>query len=131
MPKKIKELALRNTDLTSFDKRWWSLCSKYFLSCKDHTFWEGHKIFAKSSSKFWVQYIQSKVRWRFRKILWPSQNIWTLPWKNMYVFSGCTRKNNLERYLLSECSWLDSTRLVKIYSQYVLHLAGPALFSNF
>ena len=22
---------------------------------------------------------QSKVRWRFRKILWPSQNIWTLP----------------------------------------------------
>ena len=26
---------------------------------------------------------------------------------------------------------LGSTRLVKIYSQYVLHLAGPALFSNF
>ena len=24
---------------------------------------------------FWIQYIQSKVRGRFRKILWPSQNI--------------------------------------------------------
>ena len=23
-------------------------------------------------------YIEQKVRWRFRKILWPSQNIWTL-----------------------------------------------------
>ena len=31
--------------------------------------------FAKSSPNFWLQYIQSKVRWRFRKILWPSQNI--------------------------------------------------------
>ena len=26
---------------------------------------------------FWLQYIRSKVRGRFRKILWPSQNIWT------------------------------------------------------
>ena len=26
----------------------------------------------------WLQYIQSKVRGTFRKILWPSQNIWTL-----------------------------------------------------
>ena len=34
--------------------------------------------FSKSSPYFWLQYIQSKVRWRFRKILWPSQNIWTL-----------------------------------------------------
>ena len=34
--------------------------------------------FAKSSPNFWLQYIQSKGRWRFRKILWPSQNIWTL-----------------------------------------------------
>ena len=33
---------------------------------------------AKSSPYFWLQYTQSKVRGRFRKILWPSQNIWTL-----------------------------------------------------
>ena len=30
--------------------------------------------FAKSSPYFWLQYIQSKVKWRFLKILWPSQN---------------------------------------------------------
>ena len=34
--------------------------------------------FEKSSPYFWLQYIQSKVKWRFRNILWPSQNIWTL-----------------------------------------------------
>ena len=34
--------------------------------------------FAKSSPYFWLQYTQSKVRGRFRKILWSSQNIWTL-----------------------------------------------------
>ena len=34
--------------------------------------------FVKFSPYFWLQYIQSKVRWRFRKIFWPSQNIWTL-----------------------------------------------------
>ena len=45
---------------------------------KVHIFWEGHKNFAKSSLNFWLQYIRSKVRGRFRKILWPSQNIWTL-----------------------------------------------------
>ena len=36
-------------------------------------------------------YCQSKVRWRFRKILWPSQNMWTLPklhWKNCSVIES-------------------------------------------
>ena len=32
----------------------------------------------KSSSYFWLALHRTKVRWRFRKILWPSQNIWTL-----------------------------------------------------
>ena len=27
---------------------------------------------------FWIALHRTKVRWRFRKILWPSQNIWTL-----------------------------------------------------
>ena len=35
-------------------------------------------IFSKPSPCVWLQYIQSKVRERFRKILRPSQNIWTL-----------------------------------------------------
>ena len=34
--------------------------------------------FAKSSPNFWLYVLQSKVRWIFCKILWPSQNIWTL-----------------------------------------------------
>ena len=33
--------------------------------------------FAKSPPDFCLQYIQTKVRWRFCKVLWPSQNIWT------------------------------------------------------
>ena len=51
---------------------------------KTKIFWQSSYIlrrpqnFAKSSPYFWLQYIESKVRWRFRKILWPSQNIWTL-----------------------------------------------------
>ena len=34
--------------------------------------------FAKFSPYFRPMQCQSKVRWRYRKILWPSQNIWTL-----------------------------------------------------
>ena len=32
----------------------------------------------KSSLYFWLALLRTKRRWRFRKILWPSQNIWTL-----------------------------------------------------
>ena len=32
----------------------------------------------KSSTYFWLALHRTKVRWRFRKILWPSGNIWTL-----------------------------------------------------
>ena len=38
--------------------------------------------FAKSPNYFWLALHRTKVRWRFRKILWPSQNIWTLFEKN-------------------------------------------------
>ena len=38
--------------------------------------------FAKSSPYFWLTLHRTKVRLRFRKILWPSQNIWTL---NNYI----------------------------------------------
>ena len=40
----------------------------FFL--KVHIYWEGHKIL--------LYVLLSKVKGRFRKILWPSQNIWTL-----------------------------------------------------
>ena len=50
-----------------------------------HIFWEGHKILR--NLPLTLDYStsgQAKVRGRFRKILWPSQNIWTLkiPLKN-------------------------------------------------
>ena len=49
------------------------------LSGKVYIFWEGHKILRNLRLTFdYSKYIQSKVMWRFRKILWPSQNIWTL-----------------------------------------------------
>ena len=32
--------------------------------------------FAKSPPYFSLQYIQTNVRWGFRKILWPSQNMY-------------------------------------------------------
>ena len=56
------------------------LCKNLIILVKFCIFWERHKILRnlRPSSYFCLQYIQTKVRWRFRKILWPSQNIWTL-----------------------------------------------------
>ena len=49
---------------------------------KVHIFCEGHKIYLRNLHlTFDLHYIlvhRTKARWRFRKILWPSQNIWTL-----------------------------------------------------
>ena len=45
------------------------------IGVKVQIFWEGHKILRNLHLTF--DYSQ-KVRWRFHKILWPSQNIWTL-----------------------------------------------------
>ena len=43
---------------------------------KVRIFWEGHDILQNLHLTFvYLQYIQTKVRWRFRKMLWPSQNI--------------------------------------------------------
>ena len=52
---------------------------KTFL-CEVHIFWEGHKILRNLHLTFdWLYSLhRTKVRWRFRKISWPSQNIWTL-----------------------------------------------------
>ena len=43
---------------------------------KVHIFWEGHKILRNLPLTFDWHYI--KVRGRFRKFFWPSQNTWTL-----------------------------------------------------
>mgnify|MGYP007023072589 CR=1 FL=1 len=53
--------------------------SKDLTRFKVRIFWEGHNILLNLHLTFvYLQYRQTKVRWRFRKILRPSQNIWTL-----------------------------------------------------
>ena len=47
-------------------------------SAKVEVLWEGHKVLQNHHFRFDVYYIQSNLRWRFLKILWPSQNVWTL-----------------------------------------------------
>ena len=54
--------------------RKWSLDNFRFIRVK---FIYSEKV-TKSSPYFWLALHRTKVRWRFRKILWPSQNIWTL-----------------------------------------------------
>ena len=54
------------------------------LHIKVHKFWKSQKNLANSSPYFCPMYCQSKVR--FCKILWPSQNIWTLlDFKNFHL----------------------------------------------
>ena len=52
------------------------LVVKYFL-VKVHIFWGGHKMLRNLHRRFdWHYKVhRTNLRWRFRKILWPSQNI--------------------------------------------------------
>ena len=49
---------------------------------KVHIFWDGHNILwnlhLTFDLYFWQALHRTKVRWRFHKILWPSQNKWTV-----------------------------------------------------
>ena len=65
------------------------------MICKVHIFWEGHKILQNLhlTFEFWLALHTTKVRWRFHKILWASQNIWTLP-ENVFVLICRTGKTN-------------------------------------
>ena len=46
--------------------------------------------FVKSPPFFWLVIHRTKVRWRFRKILWPSENIWTLMFSLLLTFNNRT-----------------------------------------
>ena len=47
--------------------------------CKINIFWKGHKILQYIHRRFdWHYILRSNLRLRFRKIMWPPQNIWTL-----------------------------------------------------
>ena len=51
-----------------------------FKTEKRNNFWEVKKL----SKFFWQKAtFRTNLRWRFCKILWPSQNIWTLLWTNL------------------------------------------------
>ena len=60
----------------------WSFTSWYFSSIKVQIFWDGHKIWNISSIIFYLSTALSKKLEDFFKKLWPSQNNWTLAWKD-------------------------------------------------
>ena len=61
---------------------------RFWVENKVHIFWEVHKILRNLHCRFDWHYIgQIGIRWRFRKIVWPSQNIWTLKPVHNKMFS--------------------------------------------
>ena len=80
--------------------------------------------FAKFPPYFCLQYIQTKGRWRFRKILWPSQNVWTLllfsfefhfmsVWHShtMYFSMNWSRHSYVHEYNKKNSEWIWLTYL--------------------
>ena len=59
-----------------------------FSLIKVHIFWEGHKILQNLHLTYlWLALHRTNVRWRFCKILWPSQSISTLKSTNYFMAS--------------------------------------------
>ena len=63
------------------------------FNVKVEVLWEGLKILQNCHVRFDVYYIQSNIRWRFCKSLWPFQNILTLkhiflpaPFQHFFLF---------------------------------------------
>jgi hypothetical protein len=73
-----------------------SFCNFYFYLwnvslSKVEVLWESHKTFTKSSFFFLNYWVASKIRGRFWKMLWPSQDIWTLcpqSWRSLPYFQA-------------------------------------------
>ena len=71
---------------------------------KVHIFCEDHKILQNLPFTFDCStYIESKVKGRFRKILWPSQNIWTL--YHSFHFFGVKMFKSVKLYVIRK-GWL-------------------------
>ena len=88
-PKMCPKIYMARLNFWSFAIRSWHL-PKFPVSVKVHIFWEGHKILRNLHLAFdCTTYMLSKVRWRFHKILWSSQNIWTLfeVWRDYFFIS--------------------------------------------
>ena len=105
---------------TSRIDSWFILPCSGLLLRKVHIFWEGHKIceiFILLMS--YVVPCQSKVRCRFRKILRPSQNMWTLT-------KRCTKCIKLVEWHKKwakkvDQDWEKSTRLPVFMALGVVH----------
>ena len=90
--------------------------------------------FVKSSPCYWLALHRTKVRWRFRKILWPSQNMWTLSPITENPYNRCQFSR---RSMINSTGWLGIHRTkvkqtkkitnkpICIYRSTTLILQGP------
>ena len=85
-----------------------TLLFRRLLTGKVHIFWE-----AKCPSYFWLALHRRKVRWRLRKNLWPSQNIWTLPFSSL-------RKSNV--FVLIFNNYSSTNQIGVVYVFFVVFL---------
>ena len=92
-------------------------------SSKVHIFWEGQNFLRNRHLTFdWHYLHRTKVRWRFRKILWPSQNIWTLKVYSSYL-SNC-------QFTKMESSWKGHFQILRFKAFYVcIHLNQKILLA--
>ena len=88
----------------------------YLLDLLSSYILRGPQNFAKSPPYFCLQYIQTIVKWRFLKILWPSQNIWTL----QQIWKKLLSENNL--LLRKFIPGLAVAGVVKIYPSILFYL---------
>ena len=89
------------------------ICCPLFCACKVHIFWEGHKILRNLRQLFVLcTATQSNNWWRFRKILGPSQNIWTL----FSISSHLPKRNEInacQLFSLHNRSWRTVGNIIK------------------
>ena len=73
---------------------------------------------------FWLALHRTKVRWRFRKFLWPSQNIWILILVNGICSEEHTKLGSffttVRALLIMNRSWILTVHKVRIYSKSLL-----------
>ena len=108
----------------AFFLKFWPLCmvsiQEGFLMLK-FIYLRRPQNFEKSPPNFWLALHRTKVRWRFSKILWPSQNIWTLWYQSLFTYpqpshspgiivdaSPWRKSMNISKSVICVCSWSTS-----------------------
>jgi len=100
---------------------------------KVRLFWESHKFLQNLHLSFVYSTIKTKVRWRLYKILWPSQNIWTL---NLWFFSsilitGSNKQFRKYESNLSRIFWPIRRTLFFVFSYYCWKMCVYSEFRSF